>query len=160
MMPARARLRERASQRRRFGWRLYCEERQQVRRRSGRKQGALGRWWADDGSQRTEQALELNVVSDAFPARRFRILAAIGEYSRECVRLIAETSIFGARVRRELDAAEFEKMARPRTKIGDNETEMTSIGIPRRSKERKVSGTISHRMSPITTGSSRVSMRI
>lgn len=47
-----------------------------------------------------------------FSEERFRIFAVVDDYSRECVRLIADTSISGARVERELNAAVFERMAR------------------------------------------------
>jgi transposase InsO family protein len=42
--------------------------------------------------------------------RRFRIFAVVDDYSRECVRLIADTSISGARVARELDTAILERL--------------------------------------------------
>jgi putative transposase len=70
--------------------------------------------------------------------RRFRIFAVVDDYSRECVRLIADTSISGARVGRELDASVFERMARPHTIVSDNGTELTSMAILRWSKERNV----------------------
>ncbi len=38
------------------------------------------------------------------PGRRFRILAVIEDFTRECLGLIADTSISGVRVARELDA--------------------------------------------------------
>ncbi len=78
-------------------------------------------------------------MSDAFACgRRFRIFAVVDDFSRECVRLIADTSISGARVDREPDAAIFERMARPGTIVSDNGTEPTSMAIGRRSKERNV----------------------
>lgn len=52
--------------------------------------------------------------------------------------MIADTSISGARVGRELDAAVFERMARPHTIVSDNGTELTSMAILRWSKERNV----------------------
>jgi len=56
-------------------------------------------------------------------------LAVVDDYSRECVRRIAETSISGARVGRKLDAAVFERMARPHTIVSDNGIELTSMAI-------------------------------
>jgi putative transposase len=47
------------------------------------------------------------------------------------VRLIADTSISGARVGRELDAAVFERMAQPHMIVSDNVTELTSMAILR-----------------------------
>lgn len=47
----------------------------------------------------------LNFVSDAFnDGRRFRVLAIVDDYSRECLALVADTSLSGLRVTRELDA--------------------------------------------------------
>ena len=155
---ARERIRELASQRRRFGYRrlhwllcregwtmnhkkfrrLYREERLQVRRRGGRKR-ALGTRAPMTIPQGPNQRWSLDFVSDAFACgRRFRIFAVVDDYSRECVRLIADTSISGARVGRELDAAVFERMARPHTIVSDNGTELTSMAILRWSKERNV----------------------
>jgi len=36
--------------------------------------------------------------------RRFRILAVVGDFTRECLALVADTSLSGRRVGRELDA--------------------------------------------------------
>ena len=155
---ARARIRELASERRRFGYRrlhwllcregwvmnhkkfrrLYREEKLQVRRRGGRKR-ALGTRAPLTVPQGVNQRWSLDFVSDAFACgRRFRILAVVDDYSRECVRLIADTSISGARVGRELDAAVFERMARAHTIVSDNGTELTSMAILRWSKDRTV----------------------
>lgn len=152
---ARARIRELASQRRWFGYRrlhcllcregwamnhtkfrrLYREERLQVRRRGGRKR-ALGTRAPMTIPQGPNQRWSLDFVSDAFTCgRRFRIIAVVDDYSRECVRLIADTSISGARVGRELDAAVFERMARPHTIVSDNGSELTSMAILRWSKD-------------------------
>ena len=46
----------------------------------------------------------LDFVSDAFTdGRRFRVLAVIDDYSPECLALVAETSLSGLRLTRELD---------------------------------------------------------
>ena len=43
-------------------------------------------------------------MSDAFfDGRRFRILAVVDDFSRECLALLADTSISSARVAREFD---------------------------------------------------------
>ena len=89
----------------------YCEEKLQVRRRRGRKR-TLGTKAPLTVTQGVNQRWPLDFVSDAFACgRRFRILAVVDDFSRDCVRLIADTSISGARVGRELDAAAFERMA-------------------------------------------------
>jgi transposase InsO family protein len=45
------------------------------------------------------------IVSDAFTyGRRFDILAVVDGFTRECVKLAADTSLSGPRLARELDA--------------------------------------------------------
>lgn len=137
---ARERMRSLAAERRRFGYRrlhwllsreglhmnhkkfrrLYREERLQVRRRSSRKR-ALGTRRPLEVPQAVNQRWSLDFVSDAFSCgRRFRIFAVVDDHSRECVRLIADTSISGARVARELDMAILERLAKPETVVSDN----------------------------------------
>jgi putative transposase len=141
----RKRMREIAAERRRFGYRrigvllaregltmnhkklrrLYREEGLAVKRRRGRKRstgtrepmqvprGQLERW-------------SLDFLSDVFgPGRRFRILAVIDDFTRECLGLIADTSISGLRVARELDAL-IALHGRPQTIVSDNGAELTS----------------------------------
>ncbi|MHC2602819.1 putative transposase [Bradyrhizobium liaoningense] len=119
----RARLRELAAIRRRFGYRrllvlmrreglvmnhkkfrrLYREERLQVRRRGGRKR-ALGTRAPMAIPQGANQRWSLDFLSDAFAdGRRFRILAVVDDFTRECLALVADTSLPGLRVTRELD---------------------------------------------------------
>ena len=154
----REKLRELANQRRRFGYRrlhillrregiminrkktqrLYKEEGLAVRRRRSRRR-AVGTRAPAPVLALPNQRWSLDFVSDAFACgRRFRIFAVVDDYSRECVCLIADTSISGARVGRELDAAVFERMARPHTIVSDNGTELISMAILRWSKERNV----------------------
>tara|TARA_B100000683_G_scaffold221945_1_gene219329 strand:+ start:1001 stop:1936 length:936 start_codon:yes stop_codon:yes gene_type:complete len=146
----RARLRELASLRRRFGYRrlhillaregvylnhkklrrLYREERLQVRRRSGRKR-ALGTRAPIALPQGPNQRWSLDFVSDAFTdGRRFRILAMVDDFTRECLCLVADTSLSGIRVARELDAV-IAARGRPRCIVSDNGTELTSAAILR-----------------------------
>ena len=70
--------------------------------------------------------------------RRFRVLNVVDDFSRECARLIAYTSISDARVGRELDAAVFERRARPQTIANGEGTGLTSIAILRWSEERNI----------------------
>jgi putative transposase len=129
--------------------RIYREEGLKVRRRSGRKralgtrapmtvpQGPNQRWSLDPST--ALQALRTCFVSDAFVCgRRFRILCVIDDYSRECVALVADTSLSGARAARELDIAILDRMAKPGTVVSDNGTELTSMAILQWSKDRKV----------------------
>ena len=143
--PIRRRLRELASQRRRFGYRrlglllgregivlsnkklyrLYREERLMVRKRGGRKR-ALGTRSPMVLPQGPNQRWSLDFVSDALAhSRRFRILAVVDDFTRECLALVADNSLSGNRVARELDRiAEFRGY--PCMVVSDNGTELTS----------------------------------
>lgn len=66
------------------------------------------------------------------------MLNVVDDFSRECARLIAYTSISDARVGRELDAAVFERRARPQTIASGEGTGLTSMAILRWSKERNI----------------------
>jgi len=98
-------MRQVASERRRFGYRrihimlqrqgiemnqkklrrLYREEKLQVRKRGGRKR-ALGTRRPMVLPARPDERWSLDFVSDAFTdGRRFRVLAVIDDFSRECL---------------------------------------------------------------------------
>src|SRR6266550_4116542 len=136
---ARARLRELAAVRRRFGYRrlhilmsregllmnhkkfrrLYREERLQVPRRSGRKR-ALGTRAPMAIPQGLNQRWSLHLLSDTLSdGRRFRILAVVDDFTRECLALVADTSLPGLRVVRELDAV-IAVRGRPAMCVSDN----------------------------------------
>jgi putative transposase len=84
--------------------RLYREERLQVRRRGGRKR-ALGTRAPMTIPQGANQRWSLDFLSDGLAdRRRFRILAIVDDFTRECLALVADTSLLGPRVVRELDA--------------------------------------------------------
>lgn len=71
----------------------------------------------------------LDFLADVFgPGRRFRILAIIDDHTRECLALVADTSISGARVARELDAV-IRLHGKPATIVSDNGTELTGRAI-------------------------------
>ena len=120
----RDRLKELSSERRRFGYRrvgvllerkgmimnhkklyrLYTEEKLGVRRRRGRKR-ARGSRTPMPVALRPGERWSLDFVSDTFGAsRKFRMLAVNDDCCRENLCLMADTSISGARVARELDA--------------------------------------------------------
>lgn len=141
----RQRMHEIASERRRFGYRriglmleregikmnhkklrrLYGEEGLAVKRRRGRKR-ATGTRAPLDAPERPNERWSLDFLSDVFePGRRFRILAVIDDCTRENLGLIADTSISGARVARELDAL-IRLYGKPQTIVSDNGTELTS----------------------------------
>ena len=153
----RTRLRELANERRRFGFRrlgflleregvqmnhkkllrLYREEGLAVRRRRGRKR-ALGTRAPMELPNGPGQRWSLDFVSDALTdGRRFRILCVVDDYSRECLALVADTSLSGNRVARELDII-IARKGKPRTIVSDNCTELTSMAILKWSKDRSV----------------------
>ena len=108
--------------------RLYREERLQVRRRTGRKR-ALGMRAPIAIPQGPNQRWSLDFVSDAFTdGRRFRILVVVDDFTRECLTLVADTSLGGVRVARELDAI-IATRGQPAMCVSDNGTELTSMAI-------------------------------
>ncbi len=145
----RTRLKELAAERRRFGWRrlkllleregirmnhkklrrLYAEERLQVRCRGGRKR-ALGTRAPMALPQGPNQRWSLDFASDTLTdGRRFRILVVLDDFTRECLALIADTSLSGARVARELTTIAAHRQAHPLLCVSDNGTELTSNAI-------------------------------
>lgn len=131
-------MKEVAAERRRFGYRrihimlerqgiymnqkklrrLYREEGLQVRKRGGRKR-ALGTRHPMIVPETINQRWSLDFVSDAFTdGRRFRVLAVVDDFSRECLALVPDTSLSGARLTRELDAI-FEVRGMPKTIISE-----------------------------------------
>ena len=58
----------------------------------------------------------------------------VSDATRECLALVADTSLSGARVARELDAVIARRRARPMTCVSDNGTELTSMAILKWSK--------------------------
>ena len=75
------------------------------------------------------QRWSLDFVNDAFTdGRRFRILTVIDDYTRENLALVADTSLSGLRVSRELDQI-ITARGLPATIVSDNGTEFTSMAI-------------------------------
>lgn len=108
--------------------RLYREERLQVRKRGGRKR-ALGTRRPIAVPQAANARWSLDFISDALTdGRRFRVLAVVDDFTRECLTLVADTSLSGRRVVRELDAV-IAQRGRPGTIVSDNGTEFTSMTI-------------------------------
>ncbi|WP_407117037.1 IS3 family transposase [Bradyrhizobium sp. LMG 9283] len=144
----RQRMRAIAQERRRFGYRrlhvllkregylvnhkklfrLYREERLAVRRRGGRKR-AIGTRAPMMAPIAPNDRWSLDFVSDQLTdGRRFRILTVVDDCTRECLALVADTSLSGARVARELDRLITER-GKPKTVVSDNGTELTSNAI-------------------------------
>jgi putative transposase len=79
--------------------------------------------------QAPNERWSLDFVADQFiDGRRLRILVVIDDCSRECLALIADTSISGTRVARELDRVLAEH-GKPKMIVSDNGTELTSNAI-------------------------------
>jgi putative transposase len=144
----RQRLKELASQRRRFGcrrlhlllecegvimnwqklYRLYRDEKLTVRKRGGRER-ALGTRAPMAIPQETNRRWSLDLVSDALnDGRRFRVLCVIDDFSRECLATVADNSLSGERVVRELDAIA-RRRGYPLMVVSANGTELTSNAI-------------------------------
>jgi putative transposase len=108
-----------------------------VRRRGGRKK-ALGTRSPMMIPQRANQRWSLDFLSDTLTdGRRFRILAIVDDFTRECLCLIADTSLSGPRVVRELEAV-IALRSRPAMCVSDNGTELTSMAILRWCQERLI----------------------
>ena len=118
-------------------YRIYREEALSVRRRRGRKR-ARGSRTPMPVPLRPNQRWSLDFLSDTFGAcRRFRILAVNDDCCRENLALIADTSISGVRVARELDAL-VRIYGKPTCIVSDNGTEFTSKAIPKWANENGV----------------------
>jgi putative transposase len=153
----RKRLKELAAQRRRFGYRrlwvllrrdgyavnkkrvyrLYRQERLMVRRRGGRKR-AVGTRAPMPVPAGPNRRWSLDFVHDQMTdGRRLRILTVVDDGTRECLALVADTSISGKRVARELDRI-VARRGRPGGIVSDNGTELTSNAILAWSDRHKV----------------------
>jgi putative transposase len=107
----------------------YAEERLQVRRRGGRKR-ALGTRAPMPLPQGPNQRWSLDFAADTLTdGRRIRILVVVDDFTRECLCLVADTSLSGKRVARELDAIIARRGAPPLLCVSDNGTELTSNAI-------------------------------
>ena len=85
------------------------------------------------------QRWSLDFVSDALSSgRRFRVLAVVDDFTRECLGLVADTSLSGLRVGREFDRIAERRGYRPAMIVSDNGTELTSHAILRWQEERGV----------------------
>jgi putative transposase len=153
----RERLRALAGERRRFGYRrlhvllrreglvqnrkrterLYREEGLSVRRRRGRKRATGTR------SPLVLPALpntrwSIDFVHDQLASgRRFRILNVVDDVTKECLVAVADTSISGKRVARELTAL-VARRGRPTVIVSDHGTEFTSNAMLAWTQKAKV----------------------
>jgi transposase InsO family protein len=153
----RAKLRELANERRRFGYRrlfvllrregepsgvnriyrLYREEGLSVRKRKARRR-AVGTRAPILVEAKANARWSLDFVHDQFACgRRFRVLNVVDDVTRECLAAIPDTSISGRRVARELTTL-IERRGKPGMIVSDNGTELTSNAILAWSKDHKV----------------------
>jgi putative transposase len=118
-------------------FRLYREDKLAVRKRSGRKR-ALGIRTPMLVPLMPNQRWSLDFVSDQFTdCRRFRVLTVIDDCTRECLALVADTSLSGRRVARELHQIVAQRGS-PKMIVSDNGTEFTSNAILIWADEAKV----------------------
>jgi putative transposase len=118
-------------------FRLYREEKLSVRKRGGRKR-ALGTRAPMLVPLLPNQRWSLDFVSDQFTdCRRFRVLTVVDDCTRECLGLIADTSLSGLRVARELHHI-ISQRGSPKMIVSDNGTEFTSNAILKWADEAKV----------------------
>ena len=109
-------------------FRIYREERLMVRKRGGRKR-ALGTRAPIPIPLQPNERWSLDFVSDQLACgRRFRILAIFDDCTRECLAAVADTSLSGTRVARELDCL-IAFRGKPAMIVSDNGTELTSNAI-------------------------------
>jgi len=144
----RERLRPLAQARRRFGYRrifillrregepsgrnriyrLYREEGLSVRKRRARRR-AVGTRAPILIEARANARWSVDFVHDQMTSgRRFRIFNVVDDVTRECLASIADTSISGARVARELTAL-IERRGKPGMIVSDHGTEFTSNAV-------------------------------
>ena len=109
-------------------FRIYREERLMVRKRGGRKR-ALGTRAPMPVPALPNDLWALDFVADQLVSgRRFRILAVYDVCTRECLATIADFSLGGKRVVRELDLL-IAWRGKPATIVSDNGTELTCNAV-------------------------------
>jgi len=144
----RERMKEVAHDRRRFGYRrvhvllkaeglvvnrkkterLYREEGLKVRRRRGRRR-AMGTRAPIPVIARANARWSLDFVHDQLSCgRRFRVLNIVDDVTKECLGAIADVSLSGRRVIRELDQI-ISRRGAPEMIVSDNGTEFTSNAV-------------------------------
>jgi putative transposase len=143
----RARLRELAEARRRFGYRrlqvllaregwrvnhkrvyrLYVEEKLSLRRKRGRKRSGVRQPLPEPVA--ANQVWSVDFMSDALSSgRRFRTLNIVDDYTRECLAIEVDTSLGGTRVVRVLEELK-QRRGLPRRIRSDNGPEFVSRAV-------------------------------
>jgi putative transposase len=154
----RARLRELAAQRRRWGYRkllvllrregmlvnhkrverIYREEGLSVRKRKRKRAVSAARTPLVRPS-RPDEAWGLDFVSDAiWSGRRLRMLTVVDLHTREALAIEVDTSLSGVRVARVLDRVLAERGQAPAAIVMDNGPELTSRALDQWAYDRGV----------------------
>jgi putative transposase len=132
--------------------RLCREEGLQVRMRWGRKR-ALGMRAPLARPSGPNERWSIDFVSDSFTdVRRSRVLAIVVDYTRGCLALVADTSLSGAGVARDLDTV-IAPRGKPRARVSDNASSSAWRSWPG-ARQRGSRGTTSRRASRSRTPSS------
>jgi putative transposase len=109
-------------------YRLYREEGLSVRKRRARRR-AVGTRAPILMAARANARWSVDFVHDQMTSgRRFRIFNVVDDVTRECLASIADTSISGARVARELSGL-IERRGKPDLIVSDHGTEFTSNAV-------------------------------
>jgi transposase InsO family protein len=117
--------------------RLYHEEGLSVHRRRGRKRATGTRAPLVLPSLPNTRS-SIDFVHDQLASgRRFRILNVVDDVMKECLAVVADTSISGRRVARELTAL-VARRGRPTVTVSDHGTEFTSNAMLAWTEEAKV----------------------
>lgn len=118
-------------------YRLYKASGLKVLKRGGRKR-ALGSRMSAKTLEKPNERWSLDFVSDSLAnGRRIRILTIVDEYTRECLKMVVDTSLNGFRVTREL-AELIEAKGYPQSIVSDNGTEFTSQAVLKFAQEEKI----------------------
>lgn len=155
--PLRARLRELARARPRFGSprlvvllrrefgpvnhkrieRLYREEGLQLPRRRKRRRRGVTRVPLES-PQRPYERWSMDFIHDSLASgRRFRVLSVLDDFSRQCLALEVDTSLSGERVTRVLDQVML-RHGKPSVLVTDNGPEFTSRAMLRWAGAREI----------------------
>ncbi len=111
-------------------YRIHKEEKLTVRKRGGGKR-ALGTRAPMTIPQGVNRRWPVDFASDTLiDSRRLRVLCVIDDFTRECLATIADNSITGERVARELDNIA-QQRGYPLLVVSDNGTEFTSNAMLR-----------------------------
>jgi len=114
------------------------ELRRRLRQLAAERRCALGTRAPLTLPQASNQRCSLDFAADVISdGRRLRVLVVVDDFSRECLALVADRSLTGARVARELDRIA-ELRGRPLMIVSDNGTELTSHAILGWQEERGV----------------------